>query len=70
MSGAAVGGPHPAAAGPAGVFPPQGRDSAGVFTQSGETSREVFLQDSRPEVRLSYICLHVQERFTKNKIVI
>lgn len=43
--GAAVGLPHPAAAGPAGVLPSQGGDRAGVLAQLGQASREVLLQD-------------------------
>lgn len=43
--GAAVRVPHPAAAGPAGVLPSQGRDPAGVLAQLGQAGREVLLQD-------------------------
>lgn len=52
MPGAAIRGPDPAVARPAGVFSAQGRDSTGVFSQSRETGREVLLKDSWPEVRL------------------
>lgn len=52
MPGAAIRGPDPAVARPAGVFSAQGRDSTGVFSQSRETGREVLLKDSWPKVRL------------------
>lgn len=55
--GAAVGVPHPAAAGPAGVLPSQGGDRAGVLTQLGQAGREVLLQDPQlqgaPTVQVS-----------------
>lgn len=45
MPGAAVRVPDPAAAGPAGVLPPQSRDRTGVLAQPREAGGEVLLQD-------------------------
>lgn len=57
MLGAAVGVSYPAAAGPAGVLPPQSRDWAGILTQLGQAGREVLLQDPQlqgtPTVQVS-----------------
>lgn len=55
--GAAVGVPHPAAAGPAGVLPSQSGDRAGVLAQLGQAGGEVLLQNPQlqgaPTVQVS-----------------
>lgn len=72
MPGATVRVPDPAAAGPAGVLPPQSRDPTGVLPQLREADREVLLQDPQlqgtPAVQVSLMwsgiivvmCLHLQ----------
>ena len=61
MSGAAVRVPSPAAAGPAGLLPPQGRAAAGVLQGPGQAGRALLGQDTHvagaPAVQVSEAAL-------------